>query len=700
MDLAPLLKPVDPLHPSLSISAVADKLMTDQSKRLLCMPVVDDAGKPIGIVSRYRLQDIFMKRYGRDLWERRPVTDIMNPTPLLIRVDTRLEDAAEAVTTQLQHPTTEDFILVDAQGRYLGLGMVLDLLKAMARDLGRNRRVMIRAQQIVGLGSWEWQASDDVLSWSPHLNQMLGLRADLREAPLATVLSTLDAKSAAQLHEFFQVGQSQEPTTIELHLQSADGEPRIIELQGEHYRDPDNGQAQAVGTMQDITQRSLTEARLAHLASYDHLTQLPNRYLFQDRLEHAIHQADRNGTSVGLFFLDLDRFKWINDALGHAAGDELLKQVAGRLSTLVRRADTVARLGGDEFTVILEGLDDPQKAAVVAEKIAEGFAVPFQLTGRAVTVSTSVGITLYPNDAKDVETLLKCADAAMYRAKEQGRNGYFFYTAELNKEAHRRFQLEHGLRSALERDEFEVVFQPQLHTASGQLMSAEALLRWNSELGSVSPAEFIPLLEDSQLIIAVGRWVMEQACAAASAWQQTGLAGVRVAVNLSVCQLRHPEFVATVKEILARSGLEPDLLEVEITESVLLDDRGSANALLELAAMGIRVAIDDFGTGYSSLAYLKRFAVDTLKIDRTFVRDLTLDADDDAIASAVITLAHSLGITVTAEGVESVVQRRFLSERGCDHLQGYLISKPLGLDRFLNWAQTGDHGPGLQMCAF
>lgn len=686
MDLAPLLKPVEPLHPCLNISAVADKLMTAQSKRFLSLPVVDDAGRPVGLISRYRLQDIFMTRYGRDLWERRPVTDIMNTRPLLLPLGTPLEAAADAVTAQLQYPITEDFILVDEAGRYLGLGMVLDLLKAMARDLSRNRRVMIRAQQIAGLGSWEWQASDDMLSWSPQLNQMLSLSKTLSQAPLATVMAAVGAEPAAQLRDFFQLSHGDQPTTLELQLTDANGEPRVIELQGEHYRDPDNGERHAVGTMQDITQRRMTEARLAHLASFDHLTQLPNRYLFQDRLEHAVLQADRKGTSVGLLFLDLDRFKWINDALGHAAGDELLKQVAERLSSLVRRSDTVARLGGDEFTVILEELREPQQAAVVAEKIGERFSEPFELGGRSISVSTSVGITLYPGDARDVGSLLKCADAAMYQAKEQGRNGYFFYTAELNKQAHRRFQLENGLRTALDRGEFRVVFQPQLHTASGRLVSAEALLRWDSEWGPIAPAEFIPLLEASQLIVSVGRWIMEQACAAAMEWQRHGLGSVRVAVNLSVCQLRQPEFTAHVKDILLRTGLAPELLEVEITESVLLDDRGSAQALLELNDLGVRVAIDDFGTGYSSLSYLKRFAVDTLKLDRSFVQDLTVDADDDAIASAVITLAHSLGITVTAEGVETAVQRRFLSERACDHLQGYLISQPLNGPAFLDWA--------------
>lgn len=687
-DLAGLLKPAEPLVPELSISDVADRILLLNNMKFLSLPVVDKAQRPLGMVSRYQLQDIFLQRYGRDLWGKRPVAEVMNTSPLQIPLGMSIAEAASLVTAKVHYPITEDFIFIDEQGRYQGIGIVLDLLEAMSEDLGRNRRALMRAQRIAGLASWEWRAQDSVLVWSSELNAILSIRQPLERAPLTHMLAVFDESSQATLAAFFAAGPSHPPQTLELRIPLADGNQRFIEFHGEHFLDPDTGEHRALGTLRDITQRRLTEQRLVHLANYDHLTRLPNRYLFQDRLKHAIAQAARSGKTVALLFLDIDRFKWINDALGHAAGDCLLEQVAERLSGILRASDTVARLGGDEFTIILENMTGPTQANRVAEQILAGFSEKFLLGERAVSVSTSIGVALFPRDAKDTDTLLKCADAAMYRAKEQGRNGYQFYTAELNRQADRRFQLEHGLRCAMERDEFQLFYQPQIETLSGRVCSAEALLRWFPSGESVSPVEFIPLLEDLRLIIPVGRWVLEQACRAAAQWQQGCLRGVRVAVNLSVHQLRQPDFVTVLREILQRTGLAPDLLEIEVTESVLLDDRGGTGTLLALNDLGVRVAIDDFGTGYSSLSYLKRFAVDTLKLDRTFVKDLTTDADDDAIASAVISLAHALGITVTAEGVETLEQKRFLAERSCDLVQGFLISRPLPEKQFLEWAQA------------
>ncbi|HDZ57292.1 MAG TPA: EAL domain-containing protein [Pseudomonas xinjiangensis] len=687
-DLACLLKRTEPLHPDMIISDVADRILILKNQKFLSLPVIDSANRPLGMVSRSRLQDIFLQRYGRELWGRRPVADIMSTTPLLIPLEMSMEDAASSVTAQLKYPITEDFIFVDQAGAYLGLGTVLDLLEALAKDLGRNRRALIRAQQIAGLASWEWNAHNDTFDGSLHLDPILGLSQPGRDATLASLTEAFEPASQALIHQFFHAPEGDLPQTVELRITSDDGEQRLIELQGEHYVDGETGEHRAVGTIRDITQRRLTEERMAYLANFDQLTKLPNRYLFQDRLKHAIAQADRSGSSIALLFLDIDRFKWINDALGHAAGDELLMQVAQRLNDTVRVSDTVARLGGDEFTIILENITTTSQITSAVEHILGSFRGKFQLARREVSVSTSIGVAVYPGDADGVETLLKSADTAMYRAKQEGRDGYHFYTEELNRKADRRLELEHALRSALERNEFELYFQPQLHTTTGRLISAEALLRWFPPSGSIGPAEFIPLLEDLRLIVPVGRWVLEKACEAASRWQREGLDGVRVAVNLSVHQLRHSDFVSTVKETLNKTGLAPELLEIEVTESILLDDRGSAIALLELNDLGVRVAIDDFGTGYSSLAYLKRFAVDTLKLDRTFVSDLTVDVDDDAIASAVITLAHSLGITVTAEGVETAVQRQFLAERKCDCIQGFLISPAVPEAAFLKWAAS------------
>ncbi|WP_158635398.1 EAL domain-containing protein [Pseudomonas duriflava] len=690
MDLVSLLKKVAPLNMAMTVGEVADRLMTVENQRYLCLPVVDDFNVPIGLVSRYKLQDIFLKRYGRDLWERRSVLEIMNSTPLLISLDMGLEEAADAVTAQLQYPITEDFILIEKDGTYLGLGMVMDLTRAMARYLSRNRQVLIRAQQIAGLGSWEWNARSDIIYWSPQITPFIGVKTTLTHAPLRDVISIFTAESQEKLISFFHPSSRylEHLPTLELKLQSADGELRFFELQGEHFNDPETGEHHAVGTLLDITERRISEERLAQLANFDHLTKLPNRYLFQDRLRHAITQSLRKDSSVALLFLDIDRFKWINDALGHAAGDELLKQVAHRLTSLLRSSDTVARLGGDEFTVILENVTDSEQVAVVAEKIISSFAEKFNLDDRQVSVSTSIGIALCPSDADTIDALLKGADRAMYQAKSLGRNRYCFYTTELDREERRRFELERRLQNALEKGEFELYFQPQLDTQSSRLISAEALLRWVTHNESISPAEFIPLMESSQLIVPVGRWVLKQACLAAALWQKNGLKGVGVAVNLSVFQLRQPDFVAMVEATLAETRLSPGLLVVEVTESVLLDDQGSADALLKLSRLGVKVAIDDFGTGYSSLVYLKRFAVDTLKLDRTFVTGLTNNVDDDAIAIAVITLAHSLGLTVTAEGVETLTQQQFLRDQKCDHLQGYLISSPLPEKEFVSWALT------------
>lgn len=550
----------------------------------------------------------------------------------------------------------------------------------------------MRAQRIAGLASWEWSAGDMTMIWSSQLNDMLDIDQALTTAPCCRIIEAFKPDSQIELETFFGAGVKSQPQTLELHIHHRETGHRVIEFQGEHFIDGETGEHQAVGTLRDITKRRLTEERMAHLANFDHLTDLPNRHLFQIRLQHAIAQASRCGRLVALLFLDIDRFKWINDALGHAAGDILLKQVAQRLSGVIRSSDTVARLGGDEFTIILENIDTDSQARFVAEQILGAFREKFQLGERDIAVSTSIGVALYPVDANDLNNLLKSADAAMYRAKEQGRDSYHFCTAELNGESDRRFQLEHGLRSAMDRNEFTLYFQPQINTQSDHLQGAEALLRWHPEHGRVNPSEFIPLLEDLRLIIPVGRWVLQKACAAAAQWQSGVLAGVRIAVNLSVHQLRQADFVDVVRDILLDTGLTACLLEIEVTESVLLDDRGSTATLLALNKLGVRVAIDDFGTGYSSLSYLKHLSVDTLKLDRSFVQDLTTDADDDAIASAVISLAHALNITVTAEGVETPIQRDFLRDRQCDHIQGFLISRPMPEAEFLCWAKAHVEG--------
>ena len=439
-----------------------------------------------------------------------------------------------------------------------------------------------------------------------------------------------------------------------------------------------------VGVFADITTIKESERQLLHLAHHDPLTGLPNRLLFSARLEHALQQARRVPATIGLLFLDLDRFKNVNDSLGHALGDELLTQAAHRLRSCVRQQDTVARLGGDEFIVILQNLSDARDAGAVAEKILEALQQPFALTGHEVTVTASIGISLHPDDGQEGDTLLRNADAAMYRAKERGNNSYAYYTPELTAIVRERFDLENNLRRALERDEFQLFYQAQVSAADGRIVGAEALLRWQHlELGLVTPDKFIPLAEETGLIQPIGEWVLRTACAQARQWRSWGLPPVRLAINLSGQQIT-PEFINDKLELLlGEAQLEPSSLEFEITESFVMKHPEQAVQVLDrLRTLGISLAIDDFGSGYSSLGYLKRLPVHKLKIDQSLVRDIPSDPNDEAIARAVIALGHSLGLTVIAEGVENAMQGEFLRAEGCDEFQGFYYGRPIPADEF------------------
>ncbi|MBI1907429.1 MAG: EAL domain-containing protein [Rhodocyclales bacterium] len=444
-----------------------------------------------------------------------------------------------------------------------------------------------------------------------------------------------------------------------------------------------------VAVLSDISSIRESEATLEHLAHHDSLTGLPNRLLFTARVEHALKRAQRDGQSVALLFVDLDHFKNINDSLGHPVGDLLLMQAAERLLGVVRDGDTVARLGGDEFTLLLEGLRDERGATHIAAKIVEAFNDPFIVDGHVLHVGVSIGISVSPADGEDFPILLRNADAAMYHAKARGRNGYQFYTAELTASAQERMSLENSLRQALRLDQFEVYYQPQLDLASGQVIGAEALLRWNHpEMGLVGPDRFIPVAEDTGLIIPIGAWILQSACRQLRQWQRDGLPLKRVSVNLSGQQLRRGDLVATVRQALAESGLAAQSLELEITEGFIMQQAEKAIEVLDqLRALGVTLSIDDFGTGYSSLAYLKRLPIDTLKIDKSFVRDIPHDVNDEAIARAVIALATSLQLGVIAEGIETAEQRTFLLNQGCRQGQGYLFSPPVPAARFVSYLE-------------
>ena len=450
--------------------------------------------------------------------------------------------------------------------------------------------------------------------------------------------------------------------------------------------------APAIQTViRDITRRKDYEEQLRRQAMYDALTGLPNRSLLMDRLEQAIAVAQRQRNAVFVLFFDLDRFKYVNDTLGHSAGDELLRVISARMSECVRKCDTLARLGGDEFVMLIDGIKDEQVVPVLVQRLMDAICKPAMLAGQEVALTCSVGISVYPHDAHDAHTLLKYADTAMYQAKEKGRNTSERYVAEMHSRVNEHLVLESQLRRALERDELLLYYQPLLNLRSGRIIGAEALVRWkHPELGMVPPVRFIPLAEETGLIIGIGEWVLRTACRQTKAWHDAGYKDLRIAVNFSAQQLVRAQFDNEVAAALADSGLPPQCLELELTESVSMKHPERTVALLaRLKAMGVSIAIDDFGTGYSNLSYLKRFPVDKLKIDRSFVSGIATNAEDSQLAQAIVAMARSLHLTVVAEGVEEASQVALLRSYGCDQLQGYYFSPPVAADAFTDMLRDG-----------
>ena len=437
-----------------------------------------------------------------------------------------------------------------------------------------------------------------------------------------------------------------------------------------------------IAIKRDVTEKKVYQQKLDHLAHHDVLTGLPNRLLLSDRLNYQLEQLRSCDALMAVMFVDLDRFKLINDTLGHNAGDELLKKVARGLTRCLRGVDTIARMGGDEFIIIASGISDRVQAGLIAERVLNVFAEPFELVNQELFISASIGVSMYPWDGSDVETLVRNADTAMYCAKEQGRNNYRFYTEELNAVATEQMTLENGLRKAIERNEFVVMYQPQVDIATGEVHGVEALVRWlHPDYGLVSPAKFIPLAEETGLILPISEFVLRTACAQNKAWQDAGHEPISVAVNISARQLRQGDLITTVCSILDETGLDSHFLDLELTESALMQDaRLSTNILCRLRNKGVRISMDDFGTGYSSLSYLKRLPIDTVKVDQCFVRDIATNPDDAAIVGAVVAMAHSLKLKVIAEGVETLEQLEFLRTLKCDEIQGYFISRPVSAE--------------------
>jgi diguanylate cyclase (GGDEF)-like protein/PAS domain S-box-containing protein len=463
-------------------------------------------------------------------------------------------------------------------------------------------------------------------------------------------------------------------------LIARNGSERSIADSASPVRNEDGVISGAVLVFHDSTEQMDAQREIQHLAYHDHLTALPNRRLLQDRVDVAMTSAARYHSKLALLFIDLDHFKVINDTLGHEYGDQLLKAAARRLSECIREHDTVSRTGGDEFVILLNEIRGADDVVVVAQKILEKLSQPYQIKNSDLHSTPSIGISLYPDDGENFETLMKHADTAMYHAKERGRAGYHFFTEDMNVRTLERLTVEGNLHKALVRDEFELHYQPKVTMHDGKVIGAEALIRWqHPELGLISPGKFIPIAEESNIISSIGEWVARSACLQSRAWQDKGL-HLPLSINVSARQFLHGDLPSDLARILRETGADPKLLELELTEGVLLHSRDAEAKLEALKRMGFKVALDDFGTGYSSLAYLRRMAIDTLKIDRSFVTNLEHSLDDVAIVQTIITMARNLRMNVIAEGVESMAQAKLLIESGCHECQGYFFGKPQSAD--------------------
>jgi diguanylate cyclase (GGDEF)-like protein len=554
-------------------------------------------------------------------------------------------------------------------------------------ELRRSRERLANAQRIGRMGSWHLEIPAYELRGSEEFCAILGLPQPEKPIAWESLLERLHPGDREDLRAAALAAIEQRGSLcLDFRILSADSSERILHCQAQIEPDPAGAGARLEGTVQDVTERKRAEEQIRYLAYHDSLTGLGNRLLFHERLELAVAQAARHGLALGVLFLDLDHFKRINDTLGHPVGDELLRGVADRLVASLRGTDTIARretsaisrLGGDEFTLLLSELHDPQDLARIARRVLEALTRPFELRGHEIVIGGSVGIAAWPGDGEDADALLRNADAAMYHAKEQGRNNYQFYTQSMNEVALRRLILEGKLRRALEQDEFELHYQPKLAASSGRLCGLEALVRWRDpELGLVLPGVFIPLAEETRLIGPLGAWVLRAACRQMVQWRAAGLPVVPISVNLSTHQFRDGALDQAVGRILEETGADPRLLELEITESTLLHDEATVVAALSaLRERGIQVSLDDFGTGYSSLSYLQRLPVDALKIDRSFVVGIAEDADQAALTAAIVSMGRALRLRVVAEGVETEAQRALLVGFGCDEMQGYLFQAP------------------------
>jgi diguanylate cyclase (GGDEF)-like protein/PAS domain S-box-containing protein len=609
------------------------------------------------------------------------------------------EEANEAIALQAVEGGAQDYLLPAHLDRY---SMPRALRNAIERKAVEDALFVERDRALVTLNSiGDAVLCTDISGNVTYLNQVAEAMTgwNCKEAmgkPLADVFRIIDGATRNTAQDPMQMAVEQNRTvglTLNCVLIRRDGFESAIEDSAAPIHDRAGHVIGAVIVFHDVSAaRAMTE-QMTFAAQHDLVTNLPNRTLLNDRIAQAISLAHRNNKSVALLFLDLDRFKEVNDSLGHTVGDNLLLSVSKRLVKGVRHSDTVSRQGGDEFVILLFEIAHPEDAATTAEKILLSLAVPHQIGGNELHIGCSIGISIYPDDGLDAETLIKNADAAMYHAKESGRNNCQFFKPEMNLKAVARQSLESSLRHALDREEFLLHYQPKIDLHTGKINGVEALIRWQKNgQGLVPPAEFVPIAEACGLIVPIGRWVLRKACQQARAWQDAGLPSIPIAVNVSAIELQDKGFVHGVRTILSETGLAPRFLEFELTESVLMKDTATTVALLqEVKRIGVQFALDDFGTGYSSLSYLGNFPIDTLKIDQSFIRKITANPEDSLIVSAIINIAKSLKYHVIAEGVETREQKTYLQSRNCDWAQGFLFSRPLAAPQLMQLLETGIH---------
>jgi diguanylate cyclase (GGDEF)-like protein/PAS domain S-box-containing protein len=558
------------------------------------------------------------------------------------------------------------------------------------------------AQRIAKIGNWEWCPATNQFTASTELCRLMGIRTQNFAGTFDAFIQSVHADDRNRVDEALKrILSKRVPCNLDYRLVLPNGADFTVNLQAEAAFDDQMKTLSIVGIAQDITDRKRSEREIHHLAYFDSLTGLPNRVLFKDRVEQALLHARRYRTTLATLFLDLDRFKVINDTLGHNIGDLLLKNVADRLADSVRHSDSVsrsvdkeenhslARLGGDEFTVLLTNLCDVQDAGMVARRIVDMVAKPFSIEGREIFVTVSVGIAIFPVDGDSVDVLLKNADTAMYQAKEEGRNNFQFYSGTLNAAASERLVLEGELHHAVDREEFVVYYQPKFDLRTGGIVGAEALVRWqHPQRGLMTPWEFLPGAVDTGLIRAIDEWVLRTACRHNQAWQQRGKMPVSISVNVSNSLFHGQTLLSVVGDALRQTGLSPACLELELTESIAMRNVDASIIMLTaLKTLGVQLSIDDFGTGYSSLSYLQRLPINSVKIDQSFIQEILTQAQPAPIVRAIIAMAHSLNLLVLAEGVEQEAQRTLLLEQGCDQAQGYLFGQPMPADAFAQMLQ-------------